>query len=105
VTSSTATISPEYVGSIWIDKESFRTLRLELAGRNITKEFELDTVECAVDYDFVMIGDNRFLLPVHSEILSCERRTGYCSRNVIDFRDYRKFTADSSIKFDQEADK
>ena len=69
------------------------------------KEFELDTVECAVDYDFVTIGDNRFLLPVHSEILSCERRNGYCSRNVIDFRDYRKFTADSSIKFDQDTDK
>jgi hypothetical protein len=42
---------------------------------------------------------------VHSEILSCERRSGYCSRNVIDFRDYRKFTADSSIKFDQDPDK
>jgi hypothetical protein len=105
VTSSTTTISPEYVGSIWIDKESFRALRLELVGRNMPKDFELDTVESAVDYDFVTIGDSRFLLPVHSEILSCERRSGYCSRNVIDFRDYRKFTADSSIKFDQDPDK
>jgi hypothetical protein len=105
ITSRTTTISPEYVGSVWIDKESFRTLRLELIGRNMPKEFELDTVESAVDYDFVTIGDNRFLLPVHSEILSCERRTGYCSRNVIDFRDYRKFNADSSIKVDQDADK
>jgi hypothetical protein len=105
VTSRTTTISPEYAGSIWIDKETFRTLRLELAGRNMPKDFELDTVECAIDYDFVTIGANRFLLPLHSEILSCERRTGSCARNVIDFRDYRKFTADSSIKFDQDADK
>ncbi len=105
VESRTTTISPEYAGSIWIDKESFRTLRVELSARNMPKDFELDTVECAVDYDFVTIGDSRFLLPVHSEILSCEHRTGYCSRNVIDFRDYRKFTADSSIKFDQDTDK
>jgi hypothetical protein len=100
VESSTSTLKPEYGGSIWIDKESFRTLRLELAGRNIPKDFELDTVECAVDYDFVTIGGNRFLLPVHAEILSCYRNNGYCGRNVIDFRDYRKFTADSSITFD-----
>ena len=103
IESNSGTIEPEYAGSIWIDKESFRTLRLELSGRNMPKEFELDTVECAVDYDFVTIGNGRFLLPAHAEILSCERRNGYCSRNVIDFRDYRKFTADSSIKFDQDA--
>jgi hypothetical protein len=105
VESSTTTIKPEYAGSIWIDKENFRTLRVELAGRNIPQDFELDTIECSVDYDFVTIGDSRFLLPVHSEILSCYRRNGYCARNVIDFRDYRKFTADSSIKFDQDTDK
>jgi hypothetical protein len=100
VESSTATIEPEYGGSIWIDKESSRTLRVELAGRNMPKDFELDTVECAVDYDFVTIGGSRFLLPVHAEILSCYRNNGYCGRNVIDFREYRKFSADSSISFD-----
>jgi hypothetical protein len=103
ITSNTTTIEPDYIGSIWIDKETSRALRLELAGRNLPQTFELDTVESAVDYDFVTIGDGRFLLPAHAEILSCERRTGYCSRNVIDFRDYRKFTADSSIKFDQDS--
>jgi hypothetical protein len=102
VESSTTKIEPAYAGSIWIDKESFRTLRVELAGRNIPQDFELDTVECAVDYDFVTIGGNRFLMPIHSEILSCYKRNGYCARNAIEFRDYRKFTADSSIKFDQD---
>ncbi len=103
ITSNTGTIEPDYIGSIWIDKETSRALRLELAGRNLPKTFELDTVESAIDYDFVTIGESRFLLPSHAEILSCERRNGYCSRNVIDFRDYRKFTADSSIKFDQDS--
>jgi hypothetical protein len=60
-------------------------------------------VESAIDYDFVAIGDAKFLLPVHSEALDCERGTKSCSRNVIDFRDYKKFTADTSISFDDAA--
>jgi len=91
---------PEYGGAIWIDKESFRVLRLEMAARNMPKGFPLDTVESAVDYDYVTIGEGRFLLPVHSEAPSCERGTSLCSRNVIDFRNYKKFGSDTSITFD-----
>jgi hypothetical protein len=92
--------NPEYTGAIWIDKETYRVLRIELSARNIPKGFPLDTVESAVDYDYVMISGNKYLLPVHSEALSCERGTSGCSRNVIEFRNYRKFGADTSITFD-----
>lgn len=95
---------PEYIGGIWIDKETSRVLRIELAARNMPRTFQLDTVESAIDYNFVLIGDSKFLLPVHSEALSCERGTNYCSRNVIDFRNYRKFSADTSITFDAAPD-
>lgn len=93
---------PGYTGTVWIDKETSRVLRLELSARDIPRSFPLDQVESAVDYDFTVIGDGRFLLPVHSEALSCERGAGSagCSRNVIDFRNYRKFTSESSISFD-----
>jgi hypothetical protein len=96
---------PEYTGAIWIDKENSRVLRIELSARNMPKTFALDTVESAVDYDYVAIGDNKYLLPVHSEALSCERGTSVCSRNVIDFRNYKKFTADSSITFEPAPEK
>ena len=91
---------PEYVGAIWVDKENFRVLRIEISARSMPKGFPLDTVESAVDYDYVMIGGMKYLLPVHSEALSCERGTSVCSRNVIDFRNYKKFGADTSITFD-----
>jgi hypothetical protein len=94
---------PDYTGIVWFDKETSRVLRIELAARNMPKAFPLDTVESAIDYDFVAIGDAKFLLPVHSEALDCERGTKSCSRNVIDFRDYKKFTADTSISFDDAA--
>ena len=53
-----------------------------------------------MDYDYVFIGEIKCLLPVHSEALSCERGTSLCNRNVIEFRNYKKFTSDTSITFD-----
>jgi len=102
VQASSETYKPAYKGSIWIDKESFRVLRIEMQAREVPKTFPLDTVESAVDYDYVLIGQSKFLLPVHSESLSCIRGSSDCSRNTIDFRNYRKFEADTSITFEPE---
>jgi hypothetical protein len=38
---------------------------------------------------------------VHAEVLSCARDSNECDRNVIDFRNYHKFTGESTIKFNQ----
>ena len=52
------------------------------------------------DHLGIRLGDaQQYLLPVHSENLSCQRGTLYCSRNVIDFRNYHKYTGESTIKF------
>jgi hypothetical protein len=105
VDSPTQTYKPGYAGVIWIDKESSRVLRIEMAARNVPRTFPFDTVESAINYDFVLIGDGRFVMPTHSEVLTCERGTSICDRNTIDFRDYKKFSADSSITFDSPPDK
>ena len=60
----------------------------------------MEAIASAVDYDYVLIGEGKYLLPVHSEALSCGRGTSQCSRNVIEFRNYRKFTADTVITFE-----
>jgi hypothetical protein len=88
-----------YRGSVWIEPQTGRVLRLEIQARALPKEFPLDTVESAVDYDHVMIGGRKFLLPVHAETLACERGTRNCSRNTIDFRTYHKYEASSDITF------
>jgi hypothetical protein len=100
VHASSESYIPGYTGSIWIDKENFRVLRIEMAAVDMPRSFALDDVESAVDYDYVLIGDQKHLLPVHSEALSCVRGTAECTRNVIEFRNYRKFGADTSISFD-----
>lgn len=90
-----------YAGSIWVDKVTSRVLRVEQQARNMPSLFPFDTVETAIDYDFVRLSTPEpFLLPVDAEVLSCVRGSSACARNKIEFRNYRKFGADSTITFD-----
>ncbi len=93
------TVLPAYRGSVWIDKETNRVLRIEMQARNVPSEFPLDKIETALDYEFVRLADRQYLVPVHSETLSCQRGTNVCSRNAIDFRNYHKFSGESNIQF------
>jgi len=95
-------ILPAYRGSVWIDKETGEVLRLEMQAKDIPEMFPEITIETAVDYDSIRLGTpEKFLLPVHSEILSCWRGSNECQRNVIEFRNYHKFTGESNIEFKQ----
>jgi hypothetical protein len=93
-------VQPAYQGTIWVDKKTFRVLRIEMQARQMPKDFPEDTVESAVDYQYLTLGSaQQFLLPVHAEVLSCMRGSNACQRNVIDFRNYHKFSGESTIKF------
>ena len=71
-----------------------------MQAKGMPKDFPIDHVESATDYQYIRLGDaQQYLLPVHSESLSCQRGTDYCSRNVIDFRNYHKYSGESIIKF------
>ncbi len=92
---------PAYSGSIWIDKQTSRVLRIEQQARNLPPLFPFDTVESATDYGFVRLSTpQEFLLPVDAEVLSCVRGTSMCARNKIEFRNYRKFGAETSITYE-----
>lgn len=90
---------PAYRGSVWLDKNTGQILRIEMQGRKLPKDFPIDSVESAVDFDYVRIAEMQYLLPTHAESLSCERGTQNCSRNVIDFRNYHKYSGQSTITF------
>jgi hypothetical protein len=93
---------PAYRGTIWVDRETARVLRLESETRSVPPLFPLSKVERAIDYDFVRLATSqRSLLPTNAEVLSCEQSSRRCSRNKIEFRNYRKFGAESDITFDQ----
>ena len=89
-------------GTIWIDKETSRVLRLEKETRNMPLLFPLVKVEVAVDYDFVRLSTPQpFLLPI--TFGGIELRTGVDALRAqsIEFRNYRKFGAESGITFDE----
>jgi hypothetical protein len=91
------TYFPAYSGRVWVDVETARVMRIEMEGRNIPSTFPVSLVESAVEWDFVKIGSSSYLVPVHAESLSCMRAEGQCSKNVMDFRNYRKFGAQSEL--------
>ncbi len=91
---------PAYKGTIWIDKVTKRVMRIEKQAQAMPADFPFDKAEMVLEYDFVRISNRPFLLPVHSENLVCVRSSVNCTRNVIDFRNYQKFDAESEIKYD-----
>ncbi|MGA2324779.1 MAG: hypothetical protein ABSH05_00690 [Bryobacteraceae bacterium] len=93
-------VQPAYRGSVWVDPRSGRVLRIEMQARRIPQEFPFDTIESTVDYQYIRLGGpGEFLLPVHAEILSCQRGSSMCARNVIDFRNYHHYTGESKITY------
>jgi len=97
---------PAYQGSVWIDPQTARVLRIEMQALGFPSDFPTDHVESATDYQYTRLGDaKQYLLPVHSESLSCQRGSNYCSRNAIDFRNYHKYTGESSITYGDPKDK
>jgi hypothetical protein len=94
---------PAYRGSVWIDPQTARVLRIEMQAYGFPAGFPIDHVESATDYQYTRLGDaHQYLLPVHAETLSCERGSDNCSRNTIDFRNYHKYSGESTITFGPE---
>ncbi len=94
------TFDPPYKGSVWIDPQTARVLRIEMQAYGFPETFPTDHVESATDYQYIRLGDTKqYLLPVHSENLTCQRGSNYCSRLQIDFRNYHKYSGESNITF------
>jgi hypothetical protein len=91
------TVTSGYNGSVWIDVETKRVLRIEQSHDDIPRDFPISLAENAVEYDWVTIGGERYLLPVQAEILLGRDSERYYSRNVIEFRNYRKFEGDLQV--------
>jgi hypothetical protein len=92
-------IKPAYRGTIWVDKETRRVLRIEQEAVSVPRDFAYDGNAESIEYGFVNIDGRPYLLPVNSVNESCGTGTSNCTRNVIQFRNYRKFSADSNVTF------
>lgn len=83
-------------GKIWIDRDDFRVLRVESEATGIPDTFPIRSAKRAIDYDWVKISDEKYLLPLLSDVRLTmrESREVYETRNLIRFKDYQKFGTD-----------
>lgn len=67
-------------GTVWIDAETARFLRIEYAAANIPTDFPLTMSEHAVEYDEVKVNGKKYFLPVSSEFIVGSEMTQFYSR-------------------------
>jgi hypothetical protein len=86
-------------GKIWIDRENFRVLRVESEATEIPESFPIRTARRNIDYDWVKIGDDKYLLPSLSDVRLTlrEKSQVFETRNLIRFKDYQKYGTDVII--------
>jgi hypothetical protein len=85
------TITTAYLGSVWIDTESGRVLRIKQSVEGIPLEFSITLAERAVEYDWITIDGQRYLLPIYADVILGNDLKRYYLRNVIELRNYHMF--------------
>jgi len=86
-------------GRIWIDRGTNRVLRFEQIATEIPPGFPITAASSLIDYDWVTIGEKKFVLPTRSEVLitTINKSQVVQSRNEIRFRGYQKFGAELKV--------
>lgn len=89
-------VTPAYEGLVYIDKKSGVTLRITLEAI-MPPTFPIQDVHTQLDYRYTDVSGQSFLLPTVSETRMRHDHTA--SRNQIEFKGYRRYSADTSISF------
>ena len=86
-------------GKMWIDRETFRVLRVESNATEIPADFPVTAAVRNIDYDWVTISGEKYLLPVLSDVRLTSRydRDKVDSRNLIAFRNYQKYGTEVKV--------
>ena len=91
-----------YHGLVFIDVQRNSVHRVTLHADGIPPDFPVQDVSLVLDYDYTRIGDANYLLPLEFELRS--RDSGWSLKNDVTYSDYRKFVADSNVRFDDPAE-
>jgi hypothetical protein len=86
-----------YRGRIWIDASNHQVLKISQQAQNLPARFPITYSEATIVYGYVIVAGlegKRFLLPQSASLILHERERRVRSLNIMEFRNYRKFTAD-----------
>lgn len=90
-------IKTAYKGLIYGDPETGEIDRISFEAVDIPKSFPISQTSEILDYDLVAISGQKFMLPLSAKLWMKGGRES--SKNEIEFRMYRKYEADSFIKY------
>ncbi len=88
-----------YTGLVYIGKDSGRVLRILMEAEDIPTSFPISEARSRLDFDFIDISGQDFLLPLKAQAFLRSGRL--LTRNDLEFRLYRKFTAEATISFEE----
>ena len=93
-------IVPAYRGLVYVDNETHEITRLTLTPEHLPPDFPVKSAETKLDYGYEDISGRKFLLPLKAQMQMSG--SDHMTRNDTEFRMYRKYSAESDIKFDTE---
>ena len=91
------TVITAYRGRCWVDPNSYQVVRLEDKAIAIPEDFPITRSEGSTDYDLAEISGVKYWLPIRAEVMLVEGAAKVHTRNVIEFKKYRKFEAEVKI--------
>ena len=100
VVDNNRSIITAYHGWVAVDPNTHVVMRVSVIADNIPPDFPVRSAEDILDYDYQDISGHTFLLPSKATVTA--NLGDYLSKNDKEFRIYRKYSADSLIKYDAE---
>jgi hypothetical protein len=88
-------------GLVFIDRENSSVMRITYAPTDMPSYWPIAEASSELDYGLATIGEQRYFLPLHAELLLVEK-DGRHHRNVMDFGNYRKFSAEATLSFEKQ---
>jgi hypothetical protein len=91
-----------YSGTVWIDEETKRVLRIDQAVDDLPAGYPMTNAERSIEYDTNKLRgiDVDFLLPSRVEVIIADRKVKKYFRNLVYFKFYQKFETDIKITDD-----
>jgi hypothetical protein len=87
-----------YRGLVEVDPDTHVVMRVTTIAENIPADFPIRKAEDVLDYDYQELSGHTFLLPLKSQVLMSGGDA--LTRLDEEFRLYRKYSADTDIKYD-----
>jgi hypothetical protein len=88
-------------GLVFIEPKLHQVIKLKISAEDIAKKFPIQKSGVELDYRMQTVGDHNFLLPLKAVDWSDTKSVA--TKNEVEFRNYRKFSADSKVDFDTPA--